>query len=367
MKKFFLILSIFLLYVETTAAESNFNWDTQESAQCFSCHNEKADFLKDNLHTTKNRKENFVKKTFEKVDKDFGEKNCGGCHISTCAECHKKAGKPEAEVCIKCHKKLGADYLGYGARDYHSRYQRGISGEGKYWLKMLPDTHREHGMACGTCHSMPAGNKAKGCLSCHSYSPEVIDHRIENHKNLNCEACHAAWSPNEYGIYFIKLTDKIKAMQFRELKRIGEYAVSAVFVLNEPVILGKDAENRYSPIRPLITFFSDTGGSSENVMLADTWKPFYPHTIRRETLTCEGCHNNRRKYLLERDKDKIFLFEKDGLPIGSFYNSRYFSIENGAFVTEQEYLRFSAKTPQYAKWYIQKIEQMKGVIKKNQK
>jgi hypothetical protein len=210
---------------------------------------------------------------------------------------------------------------------------------------------------------MPAGNKAKACLSCHPYSSEIIDHRIENHKNLDCAACHAAWAPNEYGIYFVKLTDKIKAAQFQNIKKIGEYAVSALFVFNEPVILGKDAENRYTPIRPLITFFSDTGGSAENVMLSDVWKPFYPHTVRRETVTCEGCHNNRRKYLLEKDEDRIFLLEKDGLSIRSFHNSRYFSVENGAFVTEEEYLRFSARNAQYAKWYIKKIEQMKAAVK----
>jgi hypothetical protein len=358
-----------LFCAEVVGAECPFNEEEAQASlsenPCLNCHSDYSSVINKSLHSKRSK---FIEAAFGDIDEDFEKKNCGGCHINSCFDCHKKAEKPDSFICLECHRGIGADYFGYGARDFHKRFRRGISINGEYFMKMLPDIHSEK-LSCGDCHTMSSlsGGKAKECLSCHDYSIEVIDHRIAEHKNITCAACHAGWSSNIYGLHFVRLRGAISKSNFSALKQLNEeYAVSAHFVFNESLILGKDLVGRYVPIRPFIAFFSDTAivppknGALENVLVSNLWKPFRPHTIRRETLTCGSCHNNRRKYLLEDDSDRIFLLEKDGLPIPTFHNSRYFSIADGEFVNEEDYKRLSEKSSEYVKFYLLKLKEMTG-------
>jgi hypothetical protein len=314
----------------------------------------------------------FIRETFGVFDPDFEGKNCSGCHVSACTDCHEgKKKRPEMSACIKCHNggKTGIDYMGFGVREVHERYQRGPEVDGKKYMKMLPDVHYEKGLDCGACHTMASlmgKEKAKSCENCHEYDKSITDHKITGHDKLSCVSCHAAWSANEYGVYYIRFRNSRKIDYFRWLKRLNDEYVTSSFMNHNssPHLAKKDGV--YMPVRPRIIFatnvYNDLPVGWENSMLSGRWEVFTPHTVRKETPTCETCHSDRRKYLLELPEDRIFLLEKDGLPIGSFYDSRYFTINGGDFVTEDDFKKISAKTNEYVKYYFEKLQQMKRVI-----
>jgi hypothetical protein len=342
-----------------------------EAKVCLSCHGEYSGILASNMRTRANEAR-FIQKTFSPVDLNFAVKNCNGCHIASCLDCHAE-GKPDVNACLKCHngENTGADYAGMGIREDHERYQRGPSFNGINYMKMLPDAHYEKGFACGGCHTMRslAGNgSVKQCAQCHSYSRKIVDHSIKAHDNLACAGCHAAWSPTEYGAFYIRLRESKSRDYFRAVRQLNsEYVKSSFMRLNIPPALGKNEEGKYIPIRPRLVFFTDVYRDApvgdENRMLSNLWEPFAPHTLRRETLTCEACHNDRRKYLIENDAERIFLTEKDGLQINSFHDNTFFRIDKGSFVTEEDYTKISMRTTDYIKAYLKKLEQMKNTVK----
>ena len=101
-------------------------------------------------------------------------------------------------------------------------------------------------------------------------------------------------------------------------------------------------------------------------MILNRWKKTYPHTVRRETVLCNGCHDNEKAFLLESDENRILYPDKDGLAVKSFYNSENFSIEGARFVTRQEYdEKINKKSKEYVKKYIEKLDQLKKVIKES--
>jgi hypothetical protein len=337
---------------------------------CISCHEGYGEVIEKASAAVKEK--TFIHDTFGVFDPDFGEKNCSGCHISTCKDCHEGEKKrPKIDACLKCHNgsRVGVDYIGLGVREVHMRYQRGPELNGKNYLEMLPDIHYEKGLDCGDCHTMASiigKERAKECKNCHEYDRQVIDHRVKGHDVLSCVSCHAAWTGGEYGVYYIRFRNSRKSDYFRWVKRLNdEYVTSSFMNQNNPPHLAKK-DGIYMPIRPRIIFvtnvYNDLPVGWENSMISGRWEPFVPHTIRKETLTCEACHSDRRKYLLELPNDRLFLLEKDGLPSGSFYDSTYFPKPDGSFVTENDFKRISTKTTEYVKYYFAKLEQLKRVI-----
>ena len=333
---------------------------------CLQCHKEYSGVLMSPMRARESEAK-FITNVFSAADADFGRKNCLGCHINSCADCHL-SGKPAVNDCLRCHNGIntGADYAGMGIREDNERYQRGPSFNGVSYMKMLPDVHFEKGITCGGCHTMKAlagGGGAKQCGECHSYSEKVIDHRVSGHDKVACVSCHAAWAPTEYGAFYIRFRESETRSYFRWLRQLSdEYVKSSFARHNVSPFLGKDGSGAYAPIRPRLVFFTDVindvAAGSENRMLSNRWEKFTPHTVRRETPTCDACHNNRRKYLLEKDEDRIFLADKDGLEIDGFYNSRFFRIDNCSFVTETDYEKISERSSEYVKGYIEKLKQM---------
>ncbi len=361
--------SVCLLGTENAAKAADFSGGAEA---CLSCHGEYAGVLSSAMRT-RIKEGLFIQKTFSGVDVNFGGKNCGGCHVQSCLDCHV-TGKPAVNDCLRCHNvgNTGADYAGMGIREDHERYQRGPVFNGVNYMKMLPDVHFEKGITCGGCHTMRSiagSGPAKQCGECHSYSKKVIDHSIKEHGNVACVSCHAAWSPAEYGAFYVRLRESASREYFRSVRQLNnEYVKSSFMRLNVPPHLGKNVNGRYVPIRPRLAFFTDvyrnnTAGR-ENRMLSNLWEPFTPHTVRLETLTCEACHNNRRKYILEKDEDRIFLPEKDGLEISGFHDSSFFRMDRGLFTTEEDYDRLARRTPEYIRAYFIKLEQMKKTVGK---
>jgi len=336
---------------------------------CVACH-KGYDAIFDSAMATRTGEQAFVRRSYGRMDGDFYRKNCGSCHVSGCLDCHGDGNgivKPAVAACQACHKGYytGWDYSGRAPREYNMRYQRGIRVNGETFLKMLPDVHYTAGMGCGDCHGMASlarGMKsAKGCRDCHQPDRRVIEHRINAHlEKLECYACHAAWAPQEYGTFFLRFSDPKLKEDFDLLPGPSPvYLRSAYLKSQDAPPLGINGRGRVSPIRPqFIAYYSDIAsartGGRENILLAAEWRAFFPHTIQRGTVTCEGCHDNPARFLLEPPEKRIYQLKKDGLGLDSFWDQRGQKLVNGDFMAASRYQRMSTRGPAYTRAYIEK-------------
>jgi len=318
----------------------------------------------------------FVAATYGKEDPGFYAANCKACHLAGCLACHgangHTIGKPAMEACLNCHRGYftGADYYGMAPREEHQRYQRGKRLNGETYLKMLPDVHAERGMTCGECHTMASlavGKKAaKGCTDCHTPSRKVLEHSIPAHlAKLECYACHAAWAPQEYGSFFLRFDNSPVQEEFDLRENSGAYVKSVFLKRQDAPPLGINSKGKVSPIRPeFIAYFSAIRDNRpvgrENRLLAAQWRAFFPHTIRRGTVVCEGCHDNPGRFLLERQEQRIYRLRDDGLSLDSFWDRTGQTVANGSFMDVERVEGMAAKSPAYRKAYLQKWKTITG-------
>jgi hypothetical protein len=317
----------------------------------------------------------FVKKKLGQDDPDFFNKNCESCHVRNCFDCHERAGdflvRPKSDRCLDCHNGYftGMEFYGRAPREDSLRYQRGAVVKGSPFLKMLPDVHAQAGMECGDCHSMESlmsGKKSSvTCKDCHKPDPAIIEHSIGTHsKNLECYACHSAWAAQEYGTFFIRFTDSSNREYFRLRPwGDGQYVKSGFLKKQDSPPLGINERGKVSPIRPqFIVYFTDiednTPVGKENRLLAAQWKAFFPHTIRRGTVMCDGCHNTPQRFLLEKEKDRIYQLEKNGMTLVSFWDQRGQNMSNGSFMPHDRFAKMASKGPDFKKAYVKKWKKL---------
>jgi hypothetical protein len=309
----------------------------------------------------------FAARAFGAHGERFFAQSCTGCHVSTCADCHGPAphaagARPGTEACLRCHRGyfVGWEYLGRAPREDHARYQRGPEANGERYLKMLPDAHAERGMTCADCHTMRSlqeGRKAaKTCAECHpAVSRDVPEHAIAAHlERMECAACHSAWAAQEYGTFLVRGgTPEQQEVFDAALPRWGEWRKSAYLRRQDAPPLGLNERGRVSPIRPqFVLFASDPRQGLANRLLAAEWRAFFPHTVRRGTVSCAGCHENPARYLLERDEDRHYLLERDGLSLRSFWSQQGQTLVNGAFLGRARHDQMNRKTPEYVRQYL---------------
>lgn len=336
---------------------------------CVVCHRGH-DRIFDHAMATRSGEKAFVERSYARVDSGFWDKNCTSCHIRSCLDCHgtdSGIAKPSVSVCQKCHMGYftGWDYSGRAPREDNMRYQRGIAVNGETFLKMLPDVHYSAGMTCGACHSMNSlaeGKKSsKGCRDCHRPDVKVIEHRIKAHmERLECYACHSAWGAQEYGTFFLRFRDQRMKDDF-DIKpgSSGEYLRSAYLKKQDSPPLGINSRGKVSPIRPMfIAYYTDImtarNNGPENRLLAAEWRAYFPHTVQRGSVTCEGCHDNPTRFLLEPKSKRIYNLKKDGMILESFWLQKDQRVSNGSFIDAGRYQRMSSKSPAYTKVYIEK-------------
>ena len=353
------------------------------AAGCVGCHRGYA-ALFDGAMATRKSEKLFVDRSIGAFDPGFFQNSCGSCHLSSCTDCHGGSGHEIAPAtdssCFACHKGyfVGTDYYGMAPREDSLRYQRGEVAYGETYLKMTPDVHAEAGIKCGTCHSMAslvAGRKSsKSCLDCHKVSTKVVEHRIGAHlEKLECYACHSAWTPQEYGTFYLRFADSPSQDYYRVRGNEGNYVKSAYLRKQDAPPLGINARGKVSPIRPqFLLYFSDikndrpvgnwplaTGPDLvENRLLAAEWKAFFPHTIRRGTVMCEGCHDTPRRFIMEKKEDRIYQLQADGMTLPSFWDRTGQKVTNGDFLPVSRYLLLTEKSPAYQKAYLQKWQNL---------
>ncbi len=342
------------------------------SAGCVKCHQGYQQMYQHAM-ATRSKEKGFIARSYGRVDHAFDQKNCSGCHLQGCRDCHgtgHTVSRPQADTCSRCHKGyyVGWDYFGRAPRDEHERYQRGERLQGETFLKMLPDIHQQRGMTCNDCHSMQSLIKgqtaAKGCKDCHIPSRKVLEHRIAAHlERMECVACHAAWTAQEYGTFFLQFTSGTVEDPYQALTYTHNgYAKSVYLKRQDLPPLGINSHGRIAPIRPqFIAYYgrisNGRAAGPENRLLAAEWRAFSPHTIQRGTVMCDGCHDNPRRFLLERPQDRIYDLTKDGLTLFSFWNQSGQRMTNGSFMSQARYLRMSAKSDTYKRIYVEKWKQ----------
>ena len=291
--------------------------------------------------------------------------SCGGCHVTRCSDCHGSGAtftaKPADDACLRCHRGYwtGWDYHGRAPREDHERYQRGDSANGERILKMIPDLHLQLGLTCANCHSMRSLQDgrvpAKTCRDCHPRpSPRVPEHAITAHlAKMECWACHSAWAPQEYGTFLVRADTPERQEAFAPLPAWGAWRKSAYLKRQDAPPLGLDARGLVSPIRPeFILFATDPGRGWDNRLLAAEWRAYFPHTTRRGTTTCSGCHDTPRRFLLESDSDRVYRPDEDGLALRSFWSRDGQTLRNGSFFPPQRYREMNRKSPTYVREHL---------------
>ena len=340
------------------------------SVACLSCHASAAGVLSGTM-ATRAAERAFAQRAFGGDGERFFAQSCGGCHVAGCDDCHGAAphkGAPlKNDACTRCHKGyfVGWDYQGRAPREDHARYQRGPVADGEPYLKMLPDVHAERGMTCASCHTMRSlqeGKRAaKTCRECHpAPSRDVPEHSFSAHlERMECEACHAAWAPQEYGTFLVRTQTPEQEEAFAALRAWGPWRKSAYLKSQGAPPLGLNERGRVAPIRPqFVLFATDASRGFENRLLAAEWKAFVPHTVRRGTVTCSECHDSPRRFLLEPDEARLYELDKDGLPLRSFWSRDKQTVINGSFLPEDRHLAMNRKTPEYVRQYLRQWQKL---------
>lgn len=335
---------------------------------CSGCH-EQSEHIFDHAMSTREAEQEFCQRSWSQADPQFFDTNCMGCHVTRCLDCHGEGhaiDRPSTETCSQCHNGyfVGWDFSGRAPREDSVRYQRGGQNHGQYYLKMRPDVHAEAGMDCGDCHTMASLQQGKvvasSCLDCHDPDPNVIEHSVAAHlEKMECVSCHAAWSAQEYGTFYIKTTDSSNRNFFRVRPTNDQYVKSSYLKRQDSPILGLNERGRVSPIRPqFIAYYSEIENNQpvgdENRLLAAEWKAYTPHTIRRGTVMCDSCHNEPRRFMLQPEEKRIYRPDRDGLGLSSFWSQDGQQVVNGSFYPAERFQRMSRRDRNYAELYVRK-------------
>jgi hypothetical protein len=185
-------------------------------------------------------------------------KGCSACHVPYP---NSGDGRPRKHTlvrttginaCLKCHNSnhVGGDYVGLFEKDFHRGFQSPfVKGRqptaiyGSEQHRLSSDVHFRAGMICADCHTLDeihgtgevpksAFNGVKiSCEGCHvrgdhpailkmpdgkmtllrgegrtvpPWDPNIVPHSVGTHRErLECSACHAAWSFQDYGFHLM--------------------------------------------------------------------------------------------------------------------------------------------------------------------
>lgn len=121
------------------------------------------------------------------------------------------------------------------------------------------------------------------------------------HKNLSCNACHNSWSPQCVGCHteYDKNGTMYDLLANKEAK--GEWLEFPKDLLAEPAVLGiRESKAANGIIKKIIEEFipgmvltiKKDKSQNGNPIFKRLFAPGFSHTIRKQTRSCESCHNN---------------------------------------------------------------------------
>ena len=163
------------------------------------------------------------------------------------------------------------------------------------------------------------------------------------HKDLSCSACHTSWSPQCIGCHteFNRNGVGYDLLNNKDMK--GEWIEHSKDFLAEYPSLGvKEIENQDGSKERvidnfipgmIITIDKDKFSRNDKIIFKRLYAPSFSHTIRKESRSCESCHNNsvalgygrgKLEYKIEGRKGRWFftpqyaLSKYDGLPLDAW-------------------------------------------------
>jgi hypothetical protein len=181
-------------------------------------------------------------------------------------------------------------------------------------------------------------------------------------EEMTCAACHAAWSAQEYGTFYIRTEQSSNAEYFPVRKPSENYRKSAYLKRHDSSILGVNSAGKVSPIRPqFLAYYSQMRENrpvgEENRLLAAEWKAYTPHTIQRGGPMCDACHADARRFVHQADEQRVYRPDLDGLQLNGFWNQSGQTVSNGRFYTPEELNKLQERGPEYTRKYIKKWQQ----------
>jgi hypothetical protein len=178
-------------------------------------------------------------------------------------------------------------------------------------------------------------------------------------EKVTCVGCHASWAAQEYGTFLILPENEEQAQAFSPLPQWGPWRKSAHFKRQDSPPLGLDARGLVAPIRPRFQLVvTDPARGWENRLLAAEWRAFSPHTVRRGTVACGGCHDNPRRFLLEPEEDRLYRLELDGLPLRSYWSADGQTLVDGTFFPLDRYQSMNAQSPAAARQVLRQWQNL---------
>ncbi len=73
---------------------------------------------------------------------------------------------------------------------------------------------------------------------------------------------------------------------------------------------------------------------------------------------CEGCHNNASRFILEKEENRIYQLQGDGMTLNSFWDQAGQEVINGSFMQLSRFAKMSSKGPAYTKAYVKKWKRL---------
>lgn len=128
--------------------------------------------------------------------------------------------------------------------------------------------------------------------------PLKICSEAEAHNNLSCNTCHNSWSPQCVGCHteYEKEETMYDLLNNKEAK--GEWHEYPKDLLAEPAVLGVretstngSRKNLVEEFIPGMILTIDKKDSNKKIFKR-LFAPGFSHTIRKESRSCESCHNN---------------------------------------------------------------------------
>jgi hypothetical protein len=132
-------------------------------------------------------------------------------------------------------------------------------------------------------------------------SPLRVCKEASAHKNLSCNTCHNSWSPQCVGCHteYDKEGTMFDLLDNKEAK--GEWLEYPKDLLAEPAVLGiRESKDESGKMRRIVEEFipgmiltiNKDRSKNEKPIFKRLFAPGFSHTIRKQTRSCESCHNN---------------------------------------------------------------------------
>jgi hypothetical protein len=237
--------------------------------------------LESSLHNTGQGMRHFYEAAqggFERLTGvSYDQLSCRNCHAgpTDCAKCHVGADNGLTEdACLACHGRQAAE-------------RRKPDGTPRY-----TDVHVQAGMKCWDCHDatdvhgdgrsynsmLETGAIRAQCENCHPLGRLPNNAYHAQHKgNIGCSACHMQGVVTCYNCHLNTEIDtgaKVAMGQFAPWKFLVQRTTTGKIEAANFMTLVYDVPN--------------TGDTKGHVVIA----PFYGHTVARNAVQCDDCHDN---------------------------------------------------------------------------